>query len=70
MRVLEMKTETVSGFNDMETTRDLSVFSRRNVWARNQIIMGKGGNQVWNMAAVNAQFVRRLTLKEKREMKQ
>ena len=54
----------------METTRDLSVFSRRNVWARNQIIMGKGGNQVWNMAAVNAQFVRRLTLKEKREMKQ
>ena len=69
MRVLEMKTETVSGFNDM-ITRDLSVFSRRNVWARNQIIMGKGGNQVWNMAAVNAQFVRRLTLKEKREMKQ
>ena len=65
-----MKTETVSGFNDMETTRDLSVFSRRTVWARNQIIMGKGGNQVWNMAAVNAQFVRRLTLKEKREMKQ
>ena len=64
-----MKTETVSGFNDM-ITRDLSVFSRRNVWARNQIIMGKGGNQVWNMAAVNAQFVRRLTLKEKREMKQ
>ena len=64
-----MKTETVSGFNDM-ITRDLSVFSRRNVWARNQIIMGKGGNQVWTMAAVNAQFVRRLTLKEKREMKQ
>lgn len=34
------------GFHNMETIRDLSEDAWRNVWARNNIVMGERANQV------------------------
>lgn len=34
------------GFHNMETIRDLSEDTWRNVWARNNIVMGERENQV------------------------